>query len=83
MRTRELARSVEELKALGEVGQAVSSTLELETVLARIASHAVQLSGADGEQSTNTKKARRSSISEGAIRSKKSWLTHCALARSN
>ncbi len=48
MRTGELARSVEELKALGEVGQAVSSTLELETVLARIASHAVQLSGADG-----------------------------------
>ena len=47
-RTRELARSVGELKALGEVGQAVSSTLDLETVLTRIASHAVQLSGADG-----------------------------------
>jgi GAF domain-containing protein/anti-sigma regulatory factor (Ser/Thr protein kinase) len=47
-RTRELARSVEELQALGEVGQAVSSTLELDTVLSRIASHAVQLTGADG-----------------------------------
>jgi GAF domain-containing protein len=47
-RTRELARSVGELQALGEVGQAVSSTLDLETVLTRIASHAVQLSGADG-----------------------------------
>ena len=47
-RTRELAQSVGELRALGEVGQAVSSTLELETVLTRIASHAVQLSGADG-----------------------------------
>jgi GAF domain-containing protein len=47
-RTRDLARSVGELKALGEVGQAVSSTLDLETVLTRIASHAVQLSGADG-----------------------------------
>jgi GAF domain-containing protein len=47
-RTRELARSVGELKALGEVGQAVSSTLELETVLTRIAAHAVQLTGADG-----------------------------------
>ena len=33
-RTRELARSVGELKALGEVGQAVSSTLDLQTVLA-------------------------------------------------
>src|SRR5262249_48680841 len=46
-RTRELARSVGELKALGEVGQTVSSTLELETVLATIVSHAVQLSGTD------------------------------------
>jgi signal transduction histidine kinase len=47
-RTRELARSVGELRALGEVGQAVSSTLDLETVLTRIVSHAVQLSGTDG-----------------------------------
>jgi signal transduction histidine kinase len=47
-RTRDLARSVGELQALGEVGQAVSSTLDLETVLTRIASHAVQLSGANG-----------------------------------
>ncbi len=35
-------------KLLGEVGQAVSSTLDLETVLTRIVSHAVQLSGTDG-----------------------------------
>jgi signal transduction histidine kinase len=47
-RTGELTRSVGELKALGEVGQAVSSTLDLETVLTRIVSHAVQLSGTDG-----------------------------------
>ena len=47
-RTNELTRSVGELKALGEVGQAVSSTLDLETVLTRIASHAVQLTGAAG-----------------------------------
>ena len=47
MRTRELARSVEELKALGEVSQAVSSTLDLETVLTSIVRHAVQLSKAD------------------------------------
>src|SRR5881409_2143236 len=44
-RTGELARSVGELKALGEVGQAVSSTLELETVLTTVIAHAVQLSG--------------------------------------
>jgi len=46
-RTRELGRSVDELKALGEVGQAVSSTLDLETVLATIVSRATQLSGMD------------------------------------
>jgi signal transduction histidine kinase len=47
-RTTELARSVEQLQALGEVGRTVSSTLDVETVLRRIASHAVQLSGMDG-----------------------------------
>ena len=47
-RTRELAQSVGELKALGEVGQAVSSTLDLQTVLSTIVRHAVQLSRTDG-----------------------------------
>jgi GAF domain-containing protein len=46
-RTQELARSVGELKALGEVGQAVSSTLDLQTVLSTIVGRAVQLSGTD------------------------------------
>ncbi|HEX9274219.1 MAG TPA: GAF domain-containing protein, partial [Candidatus Binatia bacterium] len=46
-RTRDLARSVDELKALGEVGQAVSSTLDLQTVLNTIVGRAVQLSGTD------------------------------------
>ena len=46
-RTSELARSVGELKALGEVGQAVSSTLDLHTVLSTIVARAVQLSGTD------------------------------------
>ena len=47
VRTRELARSVEELEALGEVSQAVSSTLDLQEVLATIVSHAVELSGTE------------------------------------
>jgi signal transduction histidine kinase len=47
VRTRELARSVEELEALGEVSQIVNSTLDLETVLTSIVRHAVQLSKAD------------------------------------
>jgi GAF domain-containing protein len=47
-RTTELTRSVGELKALGEVGQAVSSTLDLETVLSTIVSRAAQLAGMNG-----------------------------------
>ncbi len=47
-RTRELATSVSELKALGEVGQAVSSTLDLQTVLSTIVRHAVELAGTSG-----------------------------------
>ncbi len=46
-RTDELARSVEELRALGEVSQAVNSTLDLETVLSTIVAKAVQLSGTE------------------------------------
>jgi signal transduction histidine kinase len=46
-RTGDLARSVEELKALGEVNQAISSSLDLRTVLTSVVSHAVRLSGAD------------------------------------
>jgi signal transduction histidine kinase len=46
-RTRELAHSVEGLQALGEVTQAVNSTLELETVLSTIVAKAVQLSGTE------------------------------------
>jgi signal transduction histidine kinase len=47
-RTAELTRSVDQLTALGEVGRAVSSTLDLETVLTTIVSRAVQLTRLDG-----------------------------------
>jgi signal transduction histidine kinase/DNA-binding response OmpR family regulator len=46
-RTRELMRSVAELQALNEVGQAVSSSLDLETVLATVIARAVRLADAD------------------------------------
>jgi signal transduction histidine kinase len=46
-RTRELARSVEELRALGEVGGAINSTLDLETVLTTIVAKAVELSSTE------------------------------------
>jgi len=47
-RTQELTRSVEQLTALGDVGRAVSSSLDLDTVLSTIVGRAVQLSGTDG-----------------------------------
>jgi GAF domain-containing protein len=46
-RTQDLTRSVGELRALGEVGQAISSTLDLQTVLSTIVARATQLSGTD------------------------------------
>jgi signal transduction histidine kinase len=46
-RTEELGQSVGELQALGEVSQAVNSTLDLETVLSTIVAKAVQLSGTE------------------------------------
>ena len=47
VRTQELGQSVEELRALGEVGQAVNSTLDIDTVLSTIVSRAVDISGTD------------------------------------
>ncbi|HET9789288.1 MAG TPA: GAF domain-containing protein, partial [Pyrinomonadaceae bacterium] len=46
-RSNDLARSVKKLEGLSDVSQAVSSKLELQTVLASVVSHAVALSGAD------------------------------------
>jgi signal transduction histidine kinase len=47
-RTGELGRSVERLTALSEISRAVSSTLDVETVLDTIVSHASQLAGGAG-----------------------------------
>ncbi len=46
-RTGQLTRSVQELQALGEVSQTLSSTLDLEAVLSTIVSRANQLAGTD------------------------------------
>jgi signal transduction histidine kinase len=45
---RDLTRSVGELRALGEISQAVSSSLDLDEVLTTIVTRAVQLSGTEG-----------------------------------
>jgi len=47
-RTAELTQSVGEMRALGEVGQAVSATLDLETVLRTIVSRANELAAMQG-----------------------------------
>ena len=64
-RTPELTQSVEELQALGEVGQAVSSSLDLETVLSTIVARATQLAGMDGG-SIYGEEAREASAAHGA-----------------
>jgi adenylate cyclase len=46
-RTQELSKSIGELRALGEVTQAVTSTLDLQTVLTTIVAKATQLSGTE------------------------------------
>jgi GAF domain-containing protein len=58
-RTAQLTRSVDELRALGEVGQAVSSTLDLGTVLSTIVARATQLTGMDGGSIFEYDEARR------------------------
>src|SRR5688572_9465923 len=47
-RSAQLARSVDELRVLGEISQAVSSTLDLGQVLTTIVTRAAELSGANG-----------------------------------
>ena len=49
-RTAELGRSVDELTALGDVGRALSSTLDLENVLETIVIRATQLAGVSAGQ---------------------------------
>jgi GAF domain-containing protein len=47
-RTHELTRTVDQLTALGDVSRAISSTLDLQTVLTTIVSRAVELSHGSG-----------------------------------
>jgi signal transduction histidine kinase/CheY-like chemotaxis protein len=47
-RSAQLAQSVDELEALGEISQAVGSSLDLDEVLTTIVTRAAELSGADG-----------------------------------
>ena len=67
-RTEELTRSVEEMRALGEVGQAVSSTLDLETVLETIITHAVAaVGGRRGRHDLRVRRGGRSVRAAGQL----------------
>ncbi len=59
-RTAELGRSVDELRLLSEVGQAVSSTLDLRAVLSTILTRSVGLTGADAGAVFRYSRAERS-----------------------
>ncbi|MFN8633850.1 MAG: GAF domain-containing protein [Chloroflexota bacterium] len=63
-RTSQLSRSVAELHALGDVGRAVSSSLDLQEVLSTIVANAARLSDSDGgsiyEYDETTETLRRS-----------------------
>ncbi|SEC08953.1 Signal transduction histidine kinase [Rhizobiales bacterium GAS188] len=58
-RSADLARSVEELRALSVVGQAVTSSLDLKIVLETIVARAVELAGAEGGALFRYKRANR------------------------
>ena len=81
-RTRELARSVEELQALSEVGRAVSSTLDLPTVLATIVARAVQLSGTSGGVIYEYDEATQEFQLQASHRIEESWWRRCGRRRS-
>jgi two-component system, NtrC family, sensor kinase len=73
-RTRELSQSVEELRALGEVSQAVNSTLDTDKVLTTIVVKAVELSGTEQARSTRlTTHARNSGCAQPTEWTKRWW----------
>ena len=71
-RTSELIRSVDRLTALGEVGRAVSSTLDLEKVLDTIVSRAVGLTGVDAGGDLRVRRHRRPGLPAPGHREKMS-----------
>jgi signal transduction histidine kinase/ActR/RegA family two-component response regulator len=66
-RTTELAVKVEQLEALRQIGQAVSSNLDLDTVLTSVVAHSVQLSDTDGGSLLEYDEAQREFRIRGAF----------------
>src|SRR4051812_2448837 len=78
-RTAQLTRSVEEQRALAEVSQAVSSSLDLQAVLTTIVSHAVHLSGADSGSIFELDDTRAELVSRASFQEPEellAWMQH-------
>ena len=80
-RTRELARSIEELTALGEVGQAVSSVLTFRPFSKRLSPAPSSSLELIAESFMNTMRRKASFTSEPAIVWKRSWSKRFAQPR--
>jgi transcriptional regulator with GAF, ATPase, and Fis domain len=74
----ELAKRVDELEALSEVGTAVSSSLDVDHVLSTIAMHAVKLSGTDGGSIMEYSERDRSFQVGSVYRTKAEVVNTCA-----
>ena len=77
-RTDALTQAVEQTRALSEVGQAVSSTLDLDTVLATIVSNAVALSKADAGDYLRVRRGGRGVCAAGQPRRQRQLYPHAA-----
>ena len=64
----QMTRSAEELRALGEISHAVSSSLDLDEVLTTIVARAVQLGRNDGSERLMPAETRRRRASEATRR---------------
>ena len=67
-RTQDLTRSVGELRALNEVGQAISATLDLQAVLSTIVTRATNLSGTDAGVIYEYEEAREAFVPRASAR---------------
>ena len=73
-RSQELAHSLEEVRALGDVSQAVSSSLDLRQVLDTVIRHAMALSSSDAGMVVEFDPARRSFIDVAAVHLSREFL---------
>ena len=82
LRGAELASKVEQLEALRELGEAVSSSLDPDEVLSRIVTNAVRLTGTDGGSIMEYDEASDTFLVRTAYGTARTWSPGCAPSRS-